>query len=97
MPSDLMSGVAQNFPSSPSFYLSPSSSPLSLFHILPPFIHPSLSLSVCVWSGDTINPQLTHGATQRDAQASLSPVSATMSDQLGQGHLCLHAPSRKLK
>lgn len=90
LPTDLISGVTQNSPApAPSIYL-----PLPL-HILPPFIHPSLplSLSVCVWSGDTVNPQLTHCATQHDTQASLSTVSATMSDQPGQSHLCLYTSS----
>lgn len=80
----------------------PFFSPLLFCYFIPPtppphFIHPSLPQSVCVWSGDTVKPSFTHGATQRDAPACLSTVSATMSDQLGQGRLCFYTSSKKLQ
>lgn len=82
---------------SPSLYLT---FPFLLFaqrlHILPPFIYLSHSLSVCVWSPDTAKAQLTHGATQGGAQASLSTQSAAMSDQLCQTIYAFIRPHRRL-
>lgn len=74
----LNSNSFQDFPKTLSFCLSP---PFNIFPC-PSSLHlslpPSVSVSVC--GLQTLRH--THGATQGDAQASLSTVSAAMSDQL---------------